>query len=46
VRVEEKWEARWWESGVGAVEGSSGGDMRERIVWRDMLPRRARPGGY
>lgn len=49
MSVEEKCEEPMGSCGPGggcealAEDGSRGGDMRERIMWRDVLPRAARP---
>ena len=49
MSVEEKWPEcmelllEGWDGVCVAVDGSSGGDMSERMTWREVLPRRARP---
>ena len=43
VKVEERCEEPW-AGGDGSDDVSpNGGDMRESIMWREMLPRSARP---
>jgi hypothetical protein len=44
VRVEAKWDGRpeWsWTAALSA--GETGGDMRDKMTWREVLPSRARP---